>query len=113
MEAPTGNQRPLKNVLHNRKLAALTATYNAKNNAKRVANNVLLQNARMANNTSQLAAQLRRAEAQTMRLGRQPSEAELAAELRKVQSFNSMMMRQTRKGGHKNRRKTRRNNRRN
>ena len=112
MEAPTGNQRPLKNVLHNRKLAALTATYNAKNNAKRGANNVLLQNARMANNTSQLAAQLRRAEAQLSHLNHQPSESELAAELRKVQRFNSMMS-QTRKGGRKNRRKTRRNNRRN
>jgi hypothetical protein len=94
--------------LRNRKEAKLTANMTAKNNSQRAANNAALKNARMAGNNSPLAAQLRRAEAQLARLGQQPSEADLATELRKVQRFDAMMKKASRKGGRRNR-KTRRN----
>jgi hypothetical protein len=111
MEGNAGNHRSLLNIKRERNAAKIQAGINAKRSRANSNNVSLLNNARMASNNSQSAAQLRRAEAQLSHLNRQPTESELAAELRKVQRFNSMMMSQTRKGGRKSRknRKTRRN----
>lgn len=106
-----GNQRPLWMIKRNKNAAKIQAGINAKRSRANSNNVSLLNNARMASNNSQLALQLVRAEGQLRHLNRQPTESELAAELRKVQRYNSMMKTASRKGGRKSRknRKTRRN----
>ena len=83
----------------------------AANRVKSKAANATKSNpANAKKNNKPNSPELKRAKAQLAHLGREPTEAELAAELKKVQRFNAMM-KGSRKGGRKSRknRKTQRN----
>ena len=101
----------LPNIVGRARAAANRVKSKAANATKSKAANATKSNpANAKKNNKPNSPELKRAKAQLAHLGREPTEAELAAELKKVQRFNAMM-KGSRKGGRKSRknRKTQRN----